>query len=104
MPTEEELIKQVTHIECMSCRSMRAIEDTDFALFDPKTFEEIVHMSVVCCMDPYPTGVIVSEDPLFPPDDKESWVNTDYWHYGNGRYEYRLSDDFIELLDEQEES
>lgn len=110
MTTQAELFKQATHVHCEMCREYLTLpypiagEDDIDDLYDT--------LSGDCCDDQNFTAVIVSDTPLFPPDDPDAEANNDYHQpttvgpFGPnafpGKYVYDLDDDFFGLVGAEE--
>lgn len=93
----QDLVEKVTHIECMMCQNDKPVDTVDrIKLQEFQDLGEFMDVwPMMCCHDPYPQMVIRSEEPLFPTAED---VDDDYYDHGTGRYEYELSDDFLDAV------
>lgn len=93
----EELVAKATHGRCVMCDELVPLDVYGITEPNMDDFSELV-----CgCDEPYIVPVIVSDTPLFPPDDPDGELNADYFHFGMKKYMYDLGDDFFDRLEAQ---
>jgi hypothetical protein len=98
--TEAELIKLVTHVDCLTC-SVRLLVLGDF--LEPFEDVETLRMEVPTCRcnDPLSEWIIYSDQPLFPEalnGEVDAAAEIRSTLSGTAHWEYTVDEDLVEDL------
>lgn len=105
--TLDELYAKATHLRCAMCQHMfpnNGRHDIGFVVASEADIED-VYDEVNCCNDPLYDGLIISDTPMFPPDDPDSEANQEAYIAANPRldihadqWHYQIDDDLLDVI------
>lgn len=105
----DDLFAKATHLRCAMCFNRFPNDgnhDIGFKVESEADLDD-VYDEVSCCDDPVYDAEIISDKPLFPPEDPESEANQDAFIGNNPRlniygdqWHYRISEDLLDIINE----